>query len=410
MLHVAALILATSFGGVEAPAFHVDDWRDDLPLVAQAAVQKIDEKTEASSKADAQLAKDIDKDIELGKKYAEEVDKELKPSENAEMIARVQTIGAQLAEIANSAKVDVLWGDPRHARFPYTFKVVKGDDVNAFSIPGGYIYVYEGLVNFAESDHELASVLAHEISHAAFRHIATLAKEQSKVESVTLPLILAAILTGGTSAIGTAIMAGSMATQAFVSGWSVQAEIAADYGAIQFMVRSHYNPVGELTFMERLAFSQKLNPRVDWGIYQTHPPSERRAAYLIKELRARGYAINRSEVSTSQAASVSPVDDGRLELSFGPDPIMRFGGDDALARADQAEANMNRLMDAIPEIYEIVVSEDGTVRGQGRVIFQVRPEDLAPGETMPLTIAKVRNNLQKAAFLVSYRVWGSQID
>ena len=69
--------------------------------------------------------------------------------------------------------------------------------MNAFSLPGGYVFVFDGLVKYSESDDELAGVLAHEICHAKFRHVATLDKEASKLQAISLPAILIAIFSGG---------------------------------------------------------------------------------------------------------------------------------------------------------------------------------------------------------------------
>src|SRR5579862_3129483 len=153
------------------------------PVQAPAALTREEKQHEA----------DVQSDIEEGKKYAEEVEKQYKLSDNKEYQARVQRIGAEISAIANAGPSwHVLWGDPHLSRFDYTYKVIKSDDVNAFSLPGGHVYVYEGLMKQVESDDELAGVLAHESAHAAFRHVPTLEKEASKVTMISLPLILAA--------------------------------------------------------------------------------------------------------------------------------------------------------------------------------------------------------------------------
>src|SRR5665213_362870 len=144
-----------------------------------------------------QVQGDIDNDEKLGAHYAAQVNKENKFTDDPKMQARVDRIGKELAAIADTHHLIALWGDKRFSPFPYHFKVIQGTDVNAFSLPGGYIYVYEGLVKYCESDDELASVIGHEISHAAFRHVATLTKKSSQLQLLTLPLILLGILTSG---------------------------------------------------------------------------------------------------------------------------------------------------------------------------------------------------------------------
>src|SRR5579862_6614674 len=149
---------------------------------AKSQVQTPPAATSQLSKEEEQHQKELDNDIAVGKRaIVEEVDKTEKPSDNKEYQARVDRIGQEIAAIARITPVEVYWGDKRLNKFNYTFKVLKGDDPNAFTLPGGFVFVYEGLVKYAESDDELAAVLAHEISHAEQRHYAQLSKEQSKV-------------------------------------------------------------------------------------------------------------------------------------------------------------------------------------------------------------------------------------
>lgn len=439
MFSAASLLIAARLATVgPACCDSHDDWRDELPPVARAAVARVDRRLaflgqqpadpqaqpaappaeEAPKpKSPEQLAeeakqlerhkRDIQRDIDDGAKYAAEIEKDIKLSQDQAKIDRVARIGAQLAEVANATQVKVLWGDPRLSAFPYQFKVIEDEDVNAFSIPGGLIYVHTGLLDFAESDHELAGVLAHEISHASFRHIATLRSEMGKLQAWTLPLVLASVLMG---AADVGLIGGNLVQQSFFSGWSVEAETSADLGALQYMVRSPYNPVGVLTFMERLAFRQKLNPKITWGIYQTHPPTNERTQFLKQKLDEFNIPLRRSLTSSSLRTNIEPSDDGRLELRFGEQPIMGFGGDEAVARADLAQVNLDKFMDQVPGIYEIQVRADGTVLGRGTKLFEITDEDLVDGETRERLQKRVLVQMQKAAHWLGYRVWGGVLD
>ena len=224
---------------------------------------------------DAKRQKDLDRDVELGKEYSKQVEKELKISKDEAIAKRVKEIGAELAAIANSTKADVTWGDKRPSKFNYEFKVVEGEDVNAFSLPGGFIYVYEGLVKFTESDDELAGVIGHEISHAAFRHVWQLQRQSEKLQLGTLLAVLVAAMTRSQDASNIAVGA-QLGAQAFASGWSQDAERASDFGGLQYMMKSKYDPTGSVTFMERLARDEKAKGSIDWGIFP-HPPTKQRA-------------------------------------------------------------------------------------------------------------------------------------
>lgn len=356
------------------------------------------------AQTDPRHQRDLDSDTEIGKKYSAQIEEQLKLSEDQEVIVRVQRIGGELAAIANSTPVEATWGDKRLNPFQYTFKVVKNDDVNAFSIPGGFIYVYEGLVKFAETDAELAGVMAHEIAHASLRHIAALRREQSKIDLLTLPLLVAAILAGGSD--GAKIAQGSaLAGQAFVSGWSVKAEYAADFAGMQYMLKSKYNPVGSLTFMERLAYKQRLEPRIEWGIYETHPPSEERARFLTGKLRERQIPIRRSQVTTSLRAEVRPGENSTVELWFGPTKLHNFRGSKALERADAAVARVNSFFDSIPALYELGLRNDAAITGRDRVLFEIEPEDTPGSNGVTEAAESALQALRKAVFDLSYRLW-----
>jgi predicted Zn-dependent protease len=374
------------------------------PIMPEAPKSPPSTRQQVSS--DPKHQKDLDSDIESGVKIAAEVDKELKPTDNVEYQLRVEKIGAELAEIANKTPILVSWGDTRVNTFAYRFKVVKGEDVNAFSIPGGFIYVYEGLVKFMESDSELAGVLAHEITHASLRHMAMMSKEQSKVNAITLPILIAAILAGGGNGDGMKIAQGiSMVTQALTSGWSVKAEQSADFGALQYMERSKYNPVGVLTMMERLAYKERSSPKIEWGIYRTHPPSTERAAYAVQKLKDAGYPIRRSEVTTSLRASVKPGENGHVELWFGNAKVHAFGGSDALTRADSAAFALNTFFDAVPALYELKL-KDKTLVGKGARLFEITSDDLEkPDQTLADLANKTFNAMRSIVFDAAYRVW-----
>ncbi|HRF59915.1 MAG TPA: M48 family metalloprotease [Fimbriimonadaceae bacterium] len=412
---LSATILAANLAhGGCATCAHGDDWRAELPIEVRLIVARVDQQVavDAQSKASldektaaekAKHDKDIQSDIEMGKKYAAQVVKEMKVSENAEMIARVQRIGSDLSIIANQKPVQVSWGDPRLNVFPYQFQVLQGEDVNAFSIPGGFIFIYEGLVKYAESDDELAGVIAHEISHAAFRHIATLRREQSKFDIVQIPLILAAIFTGGATAQGL-LVGGSLFSQAMTSGWSVKAEESADWGGFQYMQSSKYNPVGMLTFMERLAYDERNKPQFDWGIYRTHPPGRQRAQSLVRRLGDAGILIRRSQVTTSLKTQVKPGEQDSVDLLFNGVKLYSFRGADALTRADKAAVAFDAFMDTVPKIFEIQ-ADGAVVEGRGRPLVEVLPEDLQEGQRAEDVAADAVRALKRAAYDLSYRVW-----
>lgn len=361
----------------------------------------------APESIDAARQKILDADAKTGKGYAAEVDKELKPTNDLRMQARVERIGKELAAIANAHHLAATWGDKAYSKFDYTFKVVKGTDINAFSLPGGYVYVYDSLVKYVESDDELAGILGHEISHAAFRHVSILQGKVNHASTAwTLPLLLAGVLAHGASGGLTGAMVGQLATQAQASGWSEEAEEAADYGGFQILCLSKYSPVGLLTVMERFAKDERDRPQIDLGIYRTHPPSLARAEALTKDLNDAGVPIRRSLVSSTLRVEPKPGENGVVELWFNGIRLYGFGGNEALSRADAAAERLNLFFDAVPQLYEARIGPDGNIYGRNREIIDVDEADAeANKETKEQLQQDTLKAIRGALYSYAFRIW-----
>ena len=357
-------------------------------------------------KAEEQHQKTLKDDVEMGKRSIVEVEKTEKISENKEYIDRVNRIGQELAAIAQKEKVEVWWGDKRLNRFDYTFKVLKGEDVNAFSIPGGFIYVYEGLVKYAQSDDEIAAVLAHEISHAEQRHIPTLIHNANKLTTPAFIAVLLAIVSGDANAIGSTLMIGSNVIQAYTSKWSVEAEKSADHGGFQYMLKSKYNGTGMLTFMERLALDEHNDAarNINWGIYQTHPPGRERADAILTDMKRWNVPVQRSAVTTRFKADVKPGKEG-VDIWFNNRKIYTFAGTDALKRADEAAAKLNRLFDQEPSLYEISADGDDVI-GRRAIVFKVDSDDAqAANKTKHELASDAVQAIKSSLYNYAFNVW-----
>lgn len=343
----------------------------------------------------------INSDIQLGDKYAAEVAKEYKVSTNKAYQEKIQKMGTYLAGIANTTYRTALWGDKKFSKFPYVFTVLKGDDVNAFSIFGGRVYVFEGLMKYVQSDDELAGTLSHEISHIAFRHMATLDQEQNKLNVLTLPLILIGLLanSGGT------LYGGLLVNQAMGSGWSVKAETAADFGGLQILDKSTYPVVGILTLMEHLGRDERLGSNPNLGIFRSHPPSPERARTLIAEMKAADIPIKRSVSATTFQTNIKPGESEGVEVDYNGITIFAFRGDHAVDRAEDASKALNAFLDTVPSLSSVTSSPSGDILGNGSVLFTVTAADLTGNMTLPDTIASAVTNVKNAAYRCSYLIW-----
>ncbi len=199
----------------------------------------------------------VEEEKQLGDKFALEVEKQHKVSPDRETTAYVDRIGRRLLASA------------REVQFPYTFKVVVDDSINAFAVPGGHIYVNTGLIKAATSEDEVAAVMAHEINHAVARH-GTRQMTQQYGYSLVLQLLLGdnpGMLTQlASSLFGTA---GTMA-------YSRSMENQADYLGVETMAKAGYNPNGMLTFFTKLnAMSGQQSSQVE-KFFSSHPETSER--------------------------------------------------------------------------------------------------------------------------------------
>lgn len=284
-----------------------------LPSRAQTPSPKTDDRTAARTPPDKAAPETYadDDEVKLGRDNAEENDKHVKLITDAAIVERVNRIGQELAAIANQERIKPLWGLPEVKRFRYTFKVVDDKDVNAYSLPGGFIYVNKGLLDYVRSDDELAGVLAHEIIHASHHHMVKLLREQRKIQNVLLPA-LAAILVAtrvGLEGASNLVLASQLYTVARINTYGVEAEKDADHGGMLLLMKSKYNPVGLYSFMLRMARDERARLLVDLGIYRTHPPGPERAEAAKSFLNERRIAIRLSDVDPTLRPTVTVIKD-----------------------------------------------------------------------------------------------------
>lgn len=307
-----------------------------------------------AGKIDAELGEN---EVKMGEEAAAQVAKDYKLSNNAADLKRVREIGEKIAAVANAKEVKALYGSSKVTPFKFQFNVIEDEDVNAFCVPGGHIYVNRGLLNFVESDQELAGVIAHEIVHAAHHHMVYLLSKQASLNNTMAIALLATMLGGaGSTDLGNVLLGVQLYQIARLNGYGMQAERDSDYGAIVYLKEAGYNPVGLLTFLERLARRPEL---VDYGIYRSHPLDAERVAAAKKALRDLGITINRRETTNAVKAevkveNVNGVDTPGVvlkdKLIYRPAPA---NGKTAAQRAQEAADSINSALDGGVQMHEI---------------------------------------------------------
>lgn len=339
----------------------------------------------------------------LGEEAVKELQKVFEEVKDPEMEEKLQEITAKLAAVSPRPKVK------------YTVKIVvpkKGDrdDVNAFSLPGGRIFVTRGLLKMVRSDEELAGVLAHEVVHNVYLHaIQQLRAAKKAAQWGLLGAAGLSILTGGGERIVHAIVTADLVITAILNeGYGQKLEQEADMGAVDLCLKAGYNPVGLVTFLERLLAREEAHPKIEWGIYRTHPPTRERVSILIEELMRRGIEINRRAVTKSLLASARKVKiNGREggEVVVGKEIIFRpmasKGKEGPLERAKHYVHVLNTLLLADLQTYEVherlLPDGRGLIVGRGRVLIEILPEDAKiSGKSVKQLCAEAKEALKRA--------------
>lgn len=358
----------------------------------------------AAPKTGAASAVKEDPEVKMGREAHEELLKSgIKIVRDPKIIERVETIGKKIATATNANPVPATFGSDKFVKYDYQFFVVDDKDVNAFSLPGGFIYINKGLLDYVQSDDELAGVLGHEIVHAAHHHVAKLQREQSRLNNQLALGLLAAILARVPTEDTYNLMTGLqlLAVQK-VNGHGQNAERDADHAGIVVAAKAGYNPVGALTFMERLARDERARREVELGVFRTHPPSPERADAMIAQIKAMNLPINRRAVTNAIKASTRGVEvSGREVTELLLDGKVLFRSASA-NRAEGAAAKINRLLDEDLQLFELK-QKGATVSARGQAILVVQPDDAeVSAQTSPEAVADqavkvLRNVLYKQA-------------
>lgn len=342
-----------------------------------------------------------DPEIKIGREAHEEMLKSgMKLISDPKLVDRVNAIGVRLAAVANKTVIPATYGTENRTPYTYRFHVVDDKDVNAFALPGGWLYVNKGLLEYVQSDDELAGVLAHEVIHAAHHHILKLQKEQDKLNTQLAIGAIAAILAKvPASDTGNLVTGLQLVALQKVNGYSQQAERDADGAGFELTRLAGFNPVGALTFMERLARDQRNRPEVDLGIFRTHPPEKQRVAALKGKLDAASITINRRQTTNQLRVSVLPAKNQTViqELQLDGRVVLSSTDKDYL---NQVATTLNKLLDSPTELFD-VTRNGSTVLIRGTILFTVRSNDVKLGQNPESIADKAKDAIRAALFKVS---------
>jgi predicted Zn-dependent protease len=207
-----------------------------------------------------------EEEIRLGRDLAAEIEREERVLNHPALSRYVSAVGERVA--ARSGRAGI----------PYSFKIIDNDDeINAFALPGGPVYVYTGLLKYAENEAELASVLGHEVAHVAARH-----STEQVTKQYGFYLITGIILGEEPAAAATLArdIVGSLGMLKFSRG----DEMEADRLGVRYMFEAGYNPNAMTNFQKKLGRLEADGGGLALNLLKTHPVSQDRIDAIRREI------------------------------------------------------------------------------------------------------------------------------
>ena len=245
-------------------------------------------------------------EIQLGQEAKPQFEQEFGGVHASEELQRyVQEVGTSLAERTDRPDL------------PWQFRVLRSEQVNAFALPGGFIYITAGLLRQLDNEAQLAAVLSHEVGHVAHRH----SVQQLKRAQIVQGGSAIASIFGGERA-GTAVQLGQLVAGLALMKYSRDQEREADLSGMRYMIRENYEPSAIVRVMEILK-------RASGGgggppeFFSSHPAPDSRKQYLTEAIEDR-YAgrISFGRTDRSQFHQIVPA-----ALGPAPPPDATAGGD-----------------------------------------------------------------------------------
>ncbi|MFB3883064.1 MAG: M48 family metalloprotease [Armatimonadota bacterium] len=359
LLLVALVLAVTVAFGTEAPA----------PQGSAAPAATV----EAAKQPE--MSREDQRDAEIGKSASEELEKQVKVVADSPDVQRLTAIVDRIKPITEK---------PNQV---YHIKVIEDGDINAFSLPGGYLYFTTGLLKAVESEDELAAVAGHEMAHICRAHSRRLMSRDQRYQMVLGSLVLASILSNSEGVNpGAVAVVGGLVAQDALNHYGREAELDADHQAVLYLkATGQYNPVAVLTVVEGLARLESERGNPELGVLKTHPYGKERVEAVSRQLQELGLPLERRRVTKSLRAEAVAVAKGDAEIGelrlngrvvF--QPAVAVDGVSPVARAQQSADLLEKLLLENLELVEIsTAQQDGVaqVLARGQVVLAITPAD-----------------------------------
>jgi predicted Zn-dependent protease len=212
------------------------------------------------------------RELEIGKEEHQKIIDSVPIYQDAELQAYVDRIGQNLAALSDRPELT------------YTFTIIDSPDINAFALPGGYVYVNRGLITFLTSEAQLAAVIGHEIGHITGRHAVRQQTAARSAKVLSTAVVVASVFATGTTVLGeTASLFGG----ALISGYGREMELEADELGADYMYRAGYEPnaiievIGVLKNHEDFMKKTANRGPAYHGLFATHPRNDARLQQAV---------------------------------------------------------------------------------------------------------------------------------
>ena len=233
---------------------------------------------------------------ELGRNFALQAQAQLPLVTDIEVVEYVSRIGEKIV-----ATLD-------HSPFAYRFFVIRDPKINAFAVPGGYIYLHSGMLTRATTDDEVAGVLGHEIAHVHAHHMA---REQDATHLMNYATLFGLLLSIVNPAIGAGAVAANAAAQL---KYRREFEQEADYLGAGYMRKAGFDPNGMLDFFKKMADEQRLASASTPPYLLSHPLTDERLTHLESVLRTQQWAATPRAATSAELERVQVLLRAQTEL------------------------------------------------------------------------------------------------
>ena len=205
-----------------------------------------------------------EKEMKIGEAVAQQFDSHFSIDNDAEINARVRKVLDRIVAVCDRQEL------------VYTIKVIDEDKMNAVSLPGGYVYVYKGLLDKLDNDDQLAGVISHEIGHIAARH--AIKRLQGSYGYLLLQILA---VQSGSAGVASGVQAAYLS---MFLAHSREDEYEADRIGIKYMREAGYNPEEMTSVLKKLKAQEDKEPSRELSYWRTHPYLSERISFSNKEV------------------------------------------------------------------------------------------------------------------------------